>query len=391
MVKGVQFASFKLCSLGVEAEVGRADATVAAPIGFVISGMAPVESTLKKGQIELSNAVRSKYRLPGSDGFAMFPLELFAPHLFNRSGLFPAGSRVVSLLCEILLKGFNVREANHEGVVVQELPPEFHGIFLQKYGYPYLSYRDNAVEKTQSIASLRMAFSKNSVCVLGTLSHSTLIVGLLCLSKGAVWEIPEVFKGKGLEALQTGPGGAWDIEAVCNFSPGIAEILKNGISVEVLSWRIMLDEPRGTCAGISAAINESQSISMKTHEMEAFACVLSTVDELLNADSSKSSRRVVSLSDVQEKVKTWVPAFVTDIHFEDLFQFVIDTGCKTAPFWKLLLEYDRRYVNHRVRRISLQAFAVPNKLRVRTESYQRPVPVSRRQLGEIPSSLLRVS
>ncbi len=93
----------------------------------------------------------------------------------------------------------------------------------------------------------------------------------------------------------------------------MAEVLRNGISVEVLSWRIMLEEPRGTCAKISHAINESQAVSMNTHEMEALASVTSVVDNLLKCSAVAGH---VDFQEVKEIVKASLPQYVNDQCFQ---------------------------------------------------------------------------
>ena len=85
---------------------------------------------------------------------------------------------------------------------------------------------------------------------------------------------------------QTGPGGAWNLDAVCNFSQQMRSVFQDGISFEVLSWRIMIEEPVGTCARISAALNDPQSRGVATHEMEALKKgVLDAVDRIAKSSA----------------------------------------------------------------------------------------------------------
>ncbi len=52
--------------------------------------------------------------------------------------------------------------------------------------------------------------------------------------------------------------------------------------------------------------------------------------------------------------------------FQEMLRFVINTGAKNGRFNDRLLEYDRRYVDHKKRALPLQAFgsvnALPNEL-----------------------------
>ena len=89
---------------------------------------------------------------------------------------------------------------------------------------------------------LEVAFSTVILFQHGTLSHSHLCVGLLCLNNGAQWDLFPEHKGKGLEILQTGPAGVWNRAALCGFSPALAEFfsgrpLSRGAVLENLSGR----------------------------------------------------------------------------------------------------------------------------------------------------------
>ena len=128
-----------------------------------------------------------------------FPLDLHCVSTFNRQGCYPSLARVQGLMCDLFLKGISVAEANHEGVVVQELPPEHWDAFKDKYNKPYESLRDFNMSKTASVKALEVAFSTVSSFQHGTLSHSHLCVCLLCLKNGAQWDLFPEHKGKGLE------------------------------------------------------------------------------------------------------------------------------------------------------------------------------------------------
>ena len=61
------------------------------------------------------------------------------------------------------------------------------------------------------MSALATAFKESNTCQFGTLSHSTLVVGLKCWLNGAVWDLAEEHKGKGLEVLQNSEG-AWILD-----------------------------------------------------------------------------------------------------------------------------------------------------------------------------------
>ena len=85
-----------------------------------------------QGEIARAVALRRKYVVIGHDKKAMtlkLPLDLLCVSTFNRQGCFPSPARVQGLMCELLLKGNRVAEANQEGFVVQELPREHWDAF----------------------------------------------------------------------------------------------------------------------------------------------------------------------------------------------------------------------------------------------------------------------
>ena len=70
--------------------------------------------------IRQAMAFRVKYRVWKK----RVPLNLLGVHKLNRGGVYPQAETVQNLALKILDGGFCVEEANHEGVCVQELPPD---------------------------------------------------------------------------------------------------------------------------------------------------------------------------------------------------------------------------------------------------------------------------
>ena len=67
-------------------------------------------------------AYRVKYRVAG--GKRQMYLSLLGVHPLNRAGVYPSPETVQNLGLKLLETGFSEDEANHEGVCVQEIPPE---------------------------------------------------------------------------------------------------------------------------------------------------------------------------------------------------------------------------------------------------------------------------
>ena len=198
-------------------------------------------------QVAKALSLRARYKLPGADGTQVIPLNLLGVHPENRDGTYPPAPRVQDLMCRILLSGFSKHEADHEGVCVQDLPPEQHAAFQQKWNRPYTTLRAYNVSKVQTVEPLRPAFNDASPVSFGTLSHSTLSLGLLCLRNGARWSLPEEHKNKKLETLVKQPGGEWCPAALARWDAALGEALQTGLRFEVLSWKLWLEEASGAC------------------------------------------------------------------------------------------------------------------------------------------------
>ena len=57
-----------------------------------------------------------------------------------------------------------------------------------------------------------------------------------------------------------------------------------------------------------------------------------------------------------------MPGVVAQLVFKDMFDFVINLGGKNAGFVQRLFEYERRFVDHKKRRLPPQAWGSVNSL-----------------------------
>ena len=303
--------------------------------------------------------LRSKYRLPGDEGCQFIPLRLLGVHPDNRAGQYPSPYRVVNLLCQILRTGFNANEANHEGVVVQELPVEYHDEYKRKHGSAYQPLRRYNLDRTKGVSELKPAFSEEAPVTYGTLSHSTLTVGLLCLLNEAEWPTADEKEAADLTRFRKPGSVAWDLKALKAGDINLRQVLEHGIRFEVLSWRVLLEEAEGTCSKISHALNLAQAVAMNTHELECLSKMLKTVQSELAA--SKVANRVDWMK-VKAVVDAQMPGAMEESEQLEMFTFVINTGAATTGHAQALLDFGRRFVDHSKRRLAPQAFAAVNAL-----------------------------
>ncbi len=329
---------------------------------------------IKSGPLNDAATLRSRYALKDSEGQrlkAKIPLEDICVHPQNRGGTYPSAARVVNLLCGILKDRFLLNEAQHEAVVVQELPAGKKADYERLHGRPCTARADHNLQKTKSVEALRSAYTSLSTFNYGALSHCTLTLGLLNLKHGAVWVIPEDHKGCGLEEFQTGTGGSWDIPKMRR-APKFTElmdVLDNGLLCEVLSWEIHFDAvfAQGP-AIISAALNDPQGKGVTSHEIEVLTSVADFVATAAAAGKkascgSETGHPVnISYETVLKACAQRHPEYAKAKWFEDMFTFVINVGAASGQFIPQILDYDRRWVDHKIRSLAPATWSVLNQL-----------------------------
>ena len=329
---------------------------------------------IQSGPLNESAMLRSRYALKDPEGQRLkvkISLDDFSVHPQNRGGLFPSAARVVNLLCGILKDRFLKIEAQHEAVVVQELPAMKKAEYERLHGKPYKTHADHNTQNTDSVEALRLAYTSLSTYNYGALSHCTLTLGLMCLKHGAVWAIPEEHKGYGLEEFQTGPGGSWDI-AKMRRTPKFSElmdVLDNGLLCEVLSWEIHFEAAfsQGP-ALISSALNDPQGKGVTSHEIELLASVADLVATAAAEakkpapGSDKGQPLNIPYDSILKACSQRHPEYAKATWFEDMFTFVINVGAASGPYIPQILDYDRRWVDHKIRTLSPATWGVLNQV-----------------------------
>ena len=298
-------------------------------------------------------AYRVKYRVAG--GKRQMYLSLLGVHPLNRGGVYPSPETVQNLGLKLLQTGFSEDEANHEGVCVQEIPAEERSCDPRDSEKPYETYQAFNSSHCDSAPQLRDCFSRNSDVLYGTLSHSHLLLCLLAMKNGAKWEWPpdwgEVFE-KGAQS-----GGTPDFAAVAALDPSLATLLRDGVRMEVLSWKIYEEEP-SACSLISQALNSGQQLALQTSELTALAVLTGSVT--LELESAVAG--CVSFETVKAKVRHELDMYVDQAEFIDLFDFVVSMGAGKNSFIKLILEFGSMFVDQKQRQLRLCAFAEVNKM-----------------------------
>ena len=301
------------------------------------------------GLVRKAMAFRVNYRVSDKKTISLSRLGV---HPQNRGGMYPQPDVVRNLGLKIITKGFNQSEANHEGVSVEEMPYCERAKHSRSDGLPYEPYADYNIRQCDHLF-LDKCFSHIHDSMYGTLSHSHLLLVLLSLANGADWKVEDELNRRHL----LNPDGSCNTAAVaaCDTDPG--ELLKDGLKMKVLSWNMMFEEPTAASL-ISQALNSDQSMALRTSELTAVSVLSGAVAFELGSAVAEE----VCFETVREKVRMELDMYVDQSGFIDLFEFVVNMGANKNPFIPQLLEFGSKFVDHKQRQLSLQAFAEVNKV-----------------------------
>jgi uncharacterized protein YdhG (YjbR/CyaY superfamily) len=297
--------------------------------------------------IKRAACMRTKYRLGNS---TMMPLQCLGIHQKNRSGVFPQWQRSQGLMTKIFSGGFCKETAWHQGVCVEEIPPE-------EQPTDYVNLHTWNKECSSRHPQLEGFLRNPDHVTHGTLSrsHLTLILKLM-KNQQRSWPWPDKFKD-----LVVSKNGL-DMTALRERDADLADVLSQGLRMEVLSWKMTKEEPQA-CSQISQALNMGNEIAMATSEATALATLSETVTFALN-NSQMTGRlvRAVAYDAVKESVAVELKEFVHRDSFVDMFEFVINMGANTAPFIPALVAFTSVWVNSELTRLPLTAFKEVNKV-----------------------------
>ena len=279
------------------------------------------------------------------------PVMQVGAHPDNRDGQGPSGSRCLELTGEILTVGFDVVEADANGVLVEQKPGSSHICDANR------RFADGD-ELLAAILPGQISY--------GTLSHSTLnqlmrninarcpvMPGTAGGTAGSVTKhASEVTEDDALSRIVDGHG-LLSTSLLEHIDTAFAHAVHNGLSWEVLSSAIEDEEPDG-CAVIQSALNAKNGMFLVCHEMQALSRLMTLTSAV--AETQLSWEYVLS------KVRETMPQFVSDKNFIDLYAFVVDLGGQTSPFLNDLRAFHQRFVNPHLRRLRMDAFAHCNTL-----------------------------
>ncbi len=285
---------------------------------------AVAEGSPAYGQIQQAMAYRVKYRIQHKEGTKtvntiLINIRSLGVHMKNRGGVYPNKDTLKGLCSFLIQKGFTRAEADHQGVCVQNVPATELSQTVEDIG----AYNR---AKTQDTPELTSLFDSRTLQA-GTLSHSHLLLVLLAWLIGAKWDLPN---DEGAVISRTcDDQGRLDMAAVAEHlnAREMMDVINEGIRMEVLSWKIYVEEP-GKCAMISNALNKSHEIVLRTTELSALESLTGELSLQMNA----SAAQAVKFDSVREALRSQLDDYVDEPDFLEMFEFVINLGGSKHSF-----------------------------------------------------------
>ena len=160
-------------------------------------------------------------------------------------------------------------------------------------------------------------FSLTNDIMYGTLSHSNLLLVLLAWLMGADWKVE--YEPNMCKLLN--PDGSFSSAAVAACDADLERILRDGLSMEVLSWKMLVEEPTAASL-ISQALNKAHIMALRTSELTALNVLSGAV--ALAMGSAVAGE--VCFESVREKVRAELDMYVDLPGCIGLFESVVNMG-----------------------------------------------------------------
>ena len=153
------------------------------------------------------------------------------------------------------------------------------------------------------------------------------------------------------------PDGTFNSAAVAAGDEGLQRVMRDGLDMEVLSWKMMIEEPTAASL-ISQALNTAHNMALHTSELTA----LSVLSGAVGKEMESAVAGLVCFETVRERVRIELDMYVDQVGFIDLFEFVVNMGANANQWILHLLKFGEKFVDPKQRQLSLQAFADVNKI-----------------------------
>ena len=308
------------------------------------------------GVIRKAMALRVKYRVQDTQNPRRIQTSQLGVHFKNRGGVYPQFDVVRGLGSNLLGWGFCAEEADHLGVCVQEVPIEERELLNQALAVaglpPYETY--TCYNMRQCCGSqLDICFKDGEQLSYGTLSHPHLLMVFRSVVGRGNWDLRcEDNKPKCCTA-----DGKLDIDAVALKDDTFANYCYIGLRMEVLGWKINIEEP-GACSLISQALNKGSEACLQTSELTALAVLTGDITLAMNSAVAED----VGFSSVKIRLRNALDFIVDEPSFLELYDFVISMGANKNTFIQGFLSFGERFVDGKKRRLRFEVFAIIDKI-----------------------------
>ena len=142
----------------------------------------------------------------------------------------------------------------------------------------------------------------------------------------------------GIERITAASTGKVDINLLAEIDQAFAKYCKDGMLWDILSYKIMDEEPEGLNI-IQAACNCKNAIAMIPHEMEAVA----SLSRLCKQSSGVAEK--LCFQTAKDKIALTLPGMAEEPDFLHMFRFVVDLGGDAMPFIPDLRDFTARFLN----------------------------------------------
>ena len=302
-----------------------------------------------------ANAWRAKY----SKKKITVRIESFGVHCRNRAGVYPSGLRCKELCQEVFTNGFLKEEYADKLISVEEMQTH-EALKLQGGQKPRQTGSQYNKQESSKDEILKGLFDEPFCNVqYNLLSHNHMSLVLLAFVTKAKWNLQAIEQKKMNRTINfCDASGHLCVTAVAATANGqeLAEVVREGVECEVLSWKMEVEEPDAASV-ISTALNKFSETAMKTTEWSALYTLRC---HIIKASGALGER--VAFKAIVEKAHLELDTAVNDPDLDQLFDFVIGLGVTTNTYFDELALFQKLFVNSKLRQLRFAAFTVVNKL-----------------------------
>ena len=299
--------------------------------------------------IKRSIQYRVKYRVDG--GKKKHGPGLVVPHPNNRGKDPMAPTRLRELGGTLALEGYDVIEANTNGVAVQQKPASSGGA-----GKGYQEAFSLSLKVDHDIAEFGPGGTN---AILGSLSHSH----LNCVARNVLAGL------RGCECMEpTVVGKRKALKCTCKARPILDENgnycmdllqghdrdwwldIQTGLEWEELHWKMDEEEP-DVALVIAVSLNKKNAVAMETGHCEIFTAMAN----LLNPDPMNGN--IVEFEPVRDQLIDLYGSSVNNLDLVFVFRFAMAAGGKGSIWLQRLSNFTTIFVNQKKRKMQMAVYA----------------------------------